>query len=337
MDDVPRSITLAVVILLLIVAGGLFSGTETAYSYCNKIRLRTLAEDGSKRAARALVVSGKFDNALITLLILINVIHVAAASMAAVLAVDLMGAVGSVVSTVVLTLTAVLFSETIATNIAKANADAWSMAAALPMRALMILLTPVELIFLGLTVLLKKFVFKGEKEPTITEDEFQAAVNDIEDDGVLEPQEGRIIRSAVEFSDKHVRDVMTPREEIVGINVKDGDEALKQTLLSHKYSRFPVYYGTIDNVIGSVRSKSLLIRLRRGLPPDLDSCLIKPLRVPPDMPLDQLFESMSRHRSHLAIVADEDGTTLGLVTMEDALEVIVGEIYDEDEKAEAQR
>ena len=326
-DSIPRSILLVV----LIIAGGFFAGSETAFSYCNKIRIKTLAEGGNKRAKRTVSIWEDFDKALITILIGNNIIHIAASSIATVMAVSLMGNSGSVVSTVVLTLLIFMFSEMIPKNFAKANSDAFAMAVSAPLKALMIILTPVAILFTGLSNLFKKLFGHKEKAPTITDDEFQEAVDTIEEDGVIAPEEGEIIRSAIEFSDIRTRDVMTPRDKIVALDVKSCPEKVKEVLLNEKYSRIPVFSGGIDNIIGVIRTKNCLLNMKNGRPVNLEKSLSKPYRVSPDTCVDALFEEMCKLRNHLAIVTSDKGETLGIVTMEDILEEIVGEIYDEDE------
>jgi CBS domain containing-hemolysin-like protein len=201
---------------------------------------------------------------------------------------------------------------------------------------LIFIFTPVAVVFTNIFKFLKfilvKLFGRNAKEPTITGDEFQAIVETIEDEGILEPQESRIIRSAVEFSDICAKDVMTPREDIVALDIRFANEKIRDIVLNEKFSRIPVYRGNIDNIVGVIMAKDCLLSMRKNKPIALEKIISKPYIVSPDKPIDALFEDMCRFRKHLAVIADK-GKTLGIVTMEDILEVIVGEIYDEDEAA----
>lgn len=331
--DVPRCSAL----ILLIIAGGFFAAAETAFSYCNKIRMKTLAEEeGNRKARRVLKILDDFDSGLATLLIGTNIIHVAASSIATVLAITICldETVASVLSTVIMTVLVFFFSETIPKSIAKENCDSVAMALALPLQVLMTVFFPVSKLFSLLSDLLKKIFSRGEQTPTVTEDEFQDIVNTIEEEGVLEHDETQIIQSAIEFSDKTVREVMRPKEEMVCIDVNTPPSELKSFILSMNYSRIPVYEDSIDNIIGFIQAEELLESYMENRHDRVREKLRKTFKVSPVMRLNALFEQMGRRRTHIAIVSDSDGKTLGLVTMEDIIEEIVGEIYDEDEAGE---
>lgn len=325
-DSIPRCILILVCILL----AGFFAASETALSYCNKIRVKTLADEGDKRAKRTLYVLDHFDKMLVTLLISINAIYILASSTATVLAVDWIGSAGSVVATVVLTLIVFMFSETIPKDIARTNSDSLSLAISLPISILMVLLTPVSWFFLLIGKVAKKIACRGEKTPTVTENEFSDIIETIEEEGIFDPGEGEIIKSAVEFGNKTVESVMTPIERVVAIDCNTPPEDVEKVVLEEKYSRIPVYDGEVYNIIGVVQSREILLRIVSNRPLRFK---IQPiLSVSPDMPLNMAFEEMSRFRNHIAIVRDKTGKTIGLVSMSDILEEIVGEIYDEDDE-----
>ena len=329
MDDaVPRSLLL----IFLILAGGFFSGTETALSFCNRIRMQVLADAGDKRAQRVVAILTQFDRAVVTLLIAINVIHVIAASVATIMAVGWMGNSGSLVATIVMTLLVFFFSETIPKNIARANSDGYMLWASLPTRIFMLLLKPVAAVLTGLGNFAKNRLSRhATKGPSVTEDEFASMVSGAEEEGVIDHEESDIIKSAIDFGDIVAGEVMTLRENMVAIPVTIQREALKKTLIETKYSRFPVYDGTPDRIIGVARSVRCLWRLMGDKPFDLREYITRPYFVRPDMLISDVFEGMSGRRQHMAIVQDEGGHTLGMLTMEDILEEIVGEIYDEDD------
>lgn len=246
MDDglIPRCILLAA----LIVGGGLFSGTETAIAYCNRIRFKLRAEEGERGALRVVKILDRYDNAITTLLIMINVIHIAAASIATVLAVKLWGSSGSVISTVVMTLLVFFFSETLPKSIAKANADTFTGLVSIPLSILMFLLTPLTFFFSQIGDLAKKMLGGGRDGLTMTEDELHTIVENSEEEGGIEPEDSELIQSAIDFSDGIAADIMTPAERMVTINVHDTPDSVRNTILTRKYSRIPVTDGR--NIIG---------------------------------------------------------------------------------------
>ncbi len=330
-DSIPRCILLVVLIL----SAGFFTGSETALSYVNHVRMKTLADDGDRRAARVLDILDHFDNALVTLLIGTNVIYVSSSTIATMLAIDWIGGYGSAAASVVMTLLIYLFCETIPKNIAKTNCDTFALIVSLPVKILTILLFPISIIFSGIGAGAKKLLGKYRKnEPSVTEDELSTMVDAIEEEGVIEPEQSQIIRSAIEFGDITAADVMTPREKIVAVRRNAPPEEWKKLLVGEKYSRIPVYTSDIDHIVGIAMSSVCLLRLIRGEELELNGQVMpRPFRISPETKLNDLFGEMSRRRLHMALVC-EDGKTLGLVTMDDILEQLVGEMTD-DEPADA--
>lgn len=331
-DIVPRSILL----VCLLLCAGFFAGTETALSYHNRIRMQVLADDGDKRAKRVVDIAEHFDRAIVTLLIALNIIYIASASVSTLLAVELMGDAGSIVATVLTTLAVFLFCETIPKNIARANSDAFIRAVSLPLQAFMLLLKPVALLLTWLgDVVKRRLRGQGQSEPTVTEDEFASIVEDAQEDGVINPEESDIIKSAIEFGDIKACDVMTRREDMVAIDADMPIARLKQWLLDYKFSRFPVYEGDINHIIGVARSVRCLWRILNSADFDIRENITRPYFVQSDALISRVFEGMSVKRTHFAVVQGGAGETLGILTMEDILEEIVGEIYDEDDAAPA--
>ncbi len=329
MSLVPRSIAL----VLMIIAAGFFAAAETAYSFCNTVRLRLLAEDGSKRAKRALKLLENYERTVVTLLIAINVIHVIAASISTVMATELFADIGPVISTVVITLAVFLFSETLPKNIARANADLLALAFSGTVLAFSYLFLPFSEFFIWLGNAAKKLMRIKSDEPALTEDEFASLVENVEDEGLIEPEETKIIKSAIEFGDLTAVDIMCKRESISAIPINVTPERLKSIVLEEKYSRFPVYDGNIDHIIGIIQSTTCLWNFVHKKKFRIKDLLSKPYFVLPDTPLYDVFEEMGRKRTHLAIVRSAEGKVAGLLTMEDILEEIVGEIYDEDDES----
>lgn len=327
-----RNLSRLIAILVLVIAGGIFSGAETALSYCNRTRLKTLAADGNKAAARVTAVTDSYDKAIVTLLIVINIIHVTCASVSTVLCISLFGeATGSVISTAALTLIMFLFSETIPKNIAKANSDSYAMGISWLILSLSFVLTPICAFFTFVSNIVKKLLSKGEKAPSMTEDELSDIIESVEEDGVLEPEESKIIRSAIGFGDLRAKDVMTVREDIVAVEHSIAHDELRSLLIDTKYSRLPVYSGSIDKITGVLQSIDYIeATLGGGDAPSIDEYSLPPYRVPPDIKLNPLLEGMTRRHMHLAIVTGIGGTTLGVVTMEDILRELVGDSSDDE-------
>ena len=329
MDDIPRSIIL---ILCLIPIAGFFAGSETAFSFCNEARIRAMAENGSRRAKRLSRVLDDFDRTIVTLLIVINIIYISVSAIATVAVVRLMdNDMGSVIATVISTLLVFLFSETIPKNIARINADRWALVAAYPISFFRVILSPLSALFTYIGESIKKLLPAREALPDVTEDEFEEMVENVEDEGLIEPVEKDIIKSTIHFGDILAGQIMTPIERVVTVPLNIGAEDLKQLLIDEKYSRIPVIDGDVDNIVGILPSSKALYRLTAGTFLDVSDIMTRPYVIRPDIPVSKVFEGMSGRRTHIAVVSD-GGKTLGIVTMEDILEEIAGEIYDEDEQ-----
>lgn len=333
-DTIPRSVWL----LILIIAGGYFAGAETAFSYVNTVRIRMLAEDGNRKAKRVVRIIDNFDMTIVTLLIVINIVHIAASVIATSLFIDLTGstALGPVLATVIITLAIFIFSETIPKNFAKVNSDAYSMAVAMSIIAFTKVLYPLAWLLTKFGELVKKIFKLEDSEPSVTEDEFSAMVEDAAEDDVFEPEETEIIQSAIEFGDTTVSEIMTPREDIVAISVKEDEDEIKRIMIEEKYSRFPVYRGSINNIVGVVRASSALLKMIKDDDFSIRENMVKPMFCFPNDMVDDVFERMCNRKNHFAVIRDEDERTLGIITMEDILEEIVGEIYDEDDTEETE-
>ena len=328
MDDIPRSI----LILALILLGGCFAGSETALSYCNKVRIRKRAEEGERRAKRVAGILERFDKALSTILIGTNVCYVFASSFAALLFIKHMGDLGAVISTVVLTLLIFFFAETLPKNFARANSDAYALACSGPLLVLMTILTPLTALLTGLGWVVKRLLPETADLPSITEDEFSTMIDNIEEEGLMEPTETALIKSAIDFNDTSVGEVMTPLKNMVAVSISEDPEKLKELILAEKYSRLPVYAGTPDRIVGVLQTKDCLWRILNHETIDISALMNLTYNVGPDTKLGALFEGLGRRHTHMAMVVDGDGIALGFVTMEDILEELVGEIYDEDDK-----
>lgn len=320
-------------ICVLILFSALFSAAETALSYCNKIRIRQLSEAGNKRARRAEKILDRYDDAIVAILIGNNIVNTLIASVGTFLFIDLLGDIGSLVSTIAITLIVFIFGETFPKNMAKVNCDAFTMGMAQIFAVYMKLISPITFLFTRLTNFLKKKLAKNDTS-ALTDDDFVDIVDSGEEEGILEPEESEIIRSAVEFSDLTVESVYKPLSEVVSVSITADRKALERELLEAHYSRIPVRKENGNGFTGFLRTREyLLAALREDTPPDPQKFISPALYVTPGTLLSTAFEEMSRKKCHMVFVRSaEEKRVLGILTLEDVLEEIVGDIYDESDR-----
>ncbi len=328
------NIIMGVVIFLLILLSALFSAMETAFSFANKIRIQQSAEDGNKKAKNAQYIIERFDNALTAILICNNVVNLGCSSIATVLCLNIFGDIGSAIATGATTLLVLTFGEVIPKCLAKEHCDNFSLSTAGFLKALTILLTPLVFVFIKLKALALKIAGGQNDTPSVTENELKYIVESIEEEGVLEESESEMVRSALDFDETTAEEILTPRVDVVFLNVEDSPEKIKEVIIENRYSRIPVYENTTDNVIGILHTRDYLEALADGNVPDLRDLIQVPYFVFKSQQLSKILNHFKRTKVHMAIVTDEYGGTLGIVTMEDLLEEIVGEIWDEDEEIE---
>ncbi len=340
-------ITPYLIILLMLVLSAFFSGTEMAYSACNKMRVKKQAEETGKRSAKlGLSISEKFTNSLSALLIGNNITNTVASSVATLIVVQIMknsgmpeaqsDAVGSVVATIVITLIMLIFSEIVPKVIAKSHADALVVLLAYPLRIVTIILSPVVLIVTLFIKLLRLIWGKDEPddEPTVTEEELSSIIETVEEEGVIDEEKSDLLQSALDFSDITVQEVLTPRIDMVSIDINSDREKILETITNSRFSRIPVYEDSIDNIIGILYLNHFYKKFVDDQSFDLRPILIKPFFLHKTVKLPAALAKMRDNKNHIAIVIDEFGGTLGIVTMEDILEEIVGDIWDESDEIE---
>ena len=324
------------VIALLVLFSAFFSSTETAFSSVSRIRLKNKAENGNKKAKKALYIVEHYDKALAAILVGNNIVNIASSALATLLFVSFLGdATGTVVSTVVLTIVVLICGEVIPKNFAIENNEQICLAFAGVLRFFMVIFTPVTFLLLKLTDAVKKISSKNKKKsPTVTEDELKYIVESIEEEGVLEEQESELVQSALEFDEKTAYDILTPRVDLVAIDINDDMENIKEIVLRERYSRIPVYKDNIDNIVGVLHSRDFLEVLLSGRIPDINKLMQPAYYIYRSKKLSALLAYFKYKKLHIAVVTDDYGGTLGIVTMEDLLEQIVGDIWDEDEEIE---
>ena len=320
--------TLWAALVILVGFSAFFSASETAFSSLNQIRLKSRAEDGDNSAARVLAMAEKYDKLLSTILIGNNIVNIAAASIGTILFTQMLGAErGATVSTIVLTIIVLIFGEVTPKSLAKEMPEKVATAVSPFLVLLMALMTPLTWLFTQWKKLLGHFVHSGEAD-TITEGELMTMVSEAENDGELTDRESELIRSAIEFDDVEVEEILTPRVDVVAVEDDIPLEELAQTFAESGYSRLPVYHGTIDNIIGVVHEKDFYIaRLKKAT--KIDDLVVPTLYTTGSTQISQLLRTLREQHHHLAVVVDEYGGTEGIITLEDILEELVGEIWDE--------
>ena len=320
--------TLWVALVILVGFSAFFSASETAFSSLNQIRLKSRAEDGDSSAARVLAMAEQYDKLLSTILIGNNIVNIAAASIGTIIFTKMLGAErGATVSTMVLTIVVLIFGEVTPKSLAKEMPETIATAVAPVLSLLMLVLTPLTWLFSQWKRLLSHFVHSSESD-TITEGELMTMVSEAENDGELTDRESELIRSAIEFDDVEVEEILTPRVDVVAVADDISLEELAQTFAESGYSRLPVYHGTIDNIIGVVHEKDFYIaRLKKAT--KIDDLVAPTLYTTGSTQISQLLRTLREQHHHMAVVVDEYGGTEGIITLEDILEELVGEIWDE--------
>ena len=325
------SISSILILVLLITMSAYFSATETAYSSLNKIKLKSIANKGNKKAKLALELSEKYDSVISTILIGNNIVNIATASLATVLFTKLLGSSGVTVSTIVMTILILIFGEISPKSIAKDIPESFAIVSAPLLNVFCIILKPVNHIFCLWKKLISK-VLKIQKHSGITEDEILTIAEEAENEGGINPQQLEIIKSAIELNEQEVIEAFTQRVDMIAVKDSCSKEELLNLFIESGFSRIPVYHDNIDNVIGIINEKDLINIVVNNNNEEISS-IIKPLNViQPHMKLSHLLKVLQNNKSHMALIADEYGGTMGIITLEDILEELVGEIWDEHDK-----
>ena len=334
MDDASR-LSLIVVILLILCAA-YFAVAETSFASVSKVRIKIRAERGEAKAIRALKVLDNFDLAITSILICTNIVHLSAASIAT-LAVTRMfpGVSGAVtISTFVMTLVVFFAGEMLPKSIAKKYSERLSLAVAGSLWFFMTVLKPLATLLTAIGNFAAKLA-KADPQISVTEDEIYDIIEDMTEEGSLDEERGELISSALQFAETTVESILTSRVDIVALDIDDPVDEMLGTIRSETHSRLPVYEGSIDNIIGilSIR-KFIKTYLREGEKMDGRALLDEPYFIHGSTNIDGLLPVMSKKRLNMAVVTDNYGGTLGIVTVEDILEELVGEIWDEDDVVE---
>ena len=323
-----------VTMVVLLILSAYFSATETAFTSLNRIKIKNMAEDGNKRARLVLGLVEQFDKVLSTILIGNNIVNIVNTAVATVFFVRLYGHYGPTIATVVMTITVLIFGEISPKNLAKDSPESFAMFSAPILSVLMKLFAPVNWIFSQWKKLLF-LIFRRKGEDAITEDELITMVEEAETAGSLESDQSELIQNAIEFDALKAEDVLTPRVEIEAIDIESSEDEIAEQFLKTGFSRLPVYKDDLDSILGVLNQKDFHNYIYHKEKTVSD--FIKPVVfVGESMSAAELLKRMQKEKCQIAIVVDEYGGTTGLVAMEDILEELVGEIYDEHEEVESQ-
>lgn len=324
-------------ILVCVFFSNYFSSSEMAYSSCNKLRLENALEDGSKRAGVALKITERYDDTLSAILIGNNLVNIAASSMGSVVMIVLLGDAKGTdyawAATVVITLLVVIFGETIPKIIAKSSPNRIAINHAYFIRGLTIVLKPIIWLVVGFINLITRGL-RGEENDEVAVEELSSLIETAEDEEILDEDQSELVQAAIDFADISASEVMTARVDMEAIDIDDDWEEILRFVDECSYSRIPVYEDSVDNIIGVLYLNHLLKALTDEEKPEIRSLLMPPCYVYKTMKLPAILSELKRAKQHLAIVTDEYAGTLGLVSMEDVLEQLVGEIWDETDEVE---
>ena len=322
-----QHLTQIIVIVALVLMSAYFSATETAFLSLNKTRLKTLVEKGNKRAALTLELSEKYDNRLSTILIGNNIVNISMSSISTILFLDLLGDMGASVSTAVITVVVLIFGEISPKSIAKECPEKFAMFSAPIINALLVLLTPFNFLFAQWKKLLEK-LFNLDGDTKMSQEELLMLVEEVQQDGSIDKAEGELLKNAIEFSDLEAKDILTHRLDLAAVAVTDSKEEIAKVFSESKFSRILVYDDSIDNIIGVLHHKDFYTD--SGVTEaDIRAIMIPPIFVIKEVKIDLVLRELQKKKSHLAVVLDEYGGTYGVITMEDILDELVGELWTE--------
>lgn len=326
-----------ILIVILILFSAFFSASETAFTSLNRIRMKNAADNGEKKAIRVLKMADNFDKLLTTVLVGNNIVNILASSISTVLFVDIMTdvlqnpdsgkTIGTTIATVVTTIVVLIFGEVCPKGIAKESPEKFAMFSAPFLQLLWYLFTPISVVLIGIRKLFS-LIFKNKDAAVITEDEILTFVEEAAQEGGINEEESELIRSAVEFNDREAQEILTHRVDIEAVSDQTTGEELEQVFIETGFSRLPVYSETIDNIIGVIHHKDYYNKVKAGKC-ELKDIIKDVIPVHKAIKIRDLLKLLQESKSHMAVVADDYGGTLGIITMEDIIEELVGDIWDE--------
>ncbi len=318
-----------IILVVLVIMSAYFSATETAFSCLNKTRLKAMAEKGSKKAALAVALSEQYDKLLSTILIGNNIVNIAMASIGTMMFLKLItdADLAATVSTAVVTVVVLIFGEITPKSIAKDIPERFAMFSTPMIRLLIFLFTPLNFLF-GLWQKLVSGIIQVKDTEKMSQEELLMLVEEVEQEGAIDTEEGDLIRNAIEFTGQKAEDILTHRVDLVAVRLDDTKEEIAKVFFDSRFTRLPVYDQTIDNIVGILHMKDFFTGQGVSQQP-LEELLTEPLYIQESLMIDDLLREFQKNKTHVAVVLDEYGGTVGIVTMEDIFEELVGEIWDE--------
>ena len=316
-----------IAIAILVIFSAYFSATETAFTSLNRIRIKNLANDGSHKAKQVMDLSEKYDSLLSTILVGNNIVNITMSSIATLLFIELYPVYGATISTAVITVVVLVFGEISPKSLAKESPEKFAMFSAPFIKFFMLLLAPVNWVF-GLWKKLLAKLFNADGINPITEDELLTIVEEAETEGGIDEDQSELIQNAIEFNELEAWDVLTPRVDIKAIEIDEEQDEIARLFVTTGFSRLPVYEDDLDNIVGVLNQKDFHNYIK-GTGKSISEYVKPVIFVAGSMKIAQLLKRLQTVKTHIAIIVDEYGGTYGLVTMEDIIEELVGEIYDE--------
>jgi len=321
-----------IIMAACLILSAYFSATETAFSSANGTKLRTLAEKGSKKAKLACELLEHYDKLLSTILIGNNIVNILMASIGTVLFVRHYGDAGATISTVVVTVVVLVFGEISPKSVAKDCAERFAMFSAPILQVFLFVLTPLNFLFsLWKKLLAKVFHLNGESK--MSQEELLMLVDEVQQDGSIDKNEGELLKNAIDFSEQQAQDILIHRVDLAALPITASKEEVAALFTETKYSRLLIYQDSIDHILGTVHQKDFYVGCGITEKPLLE-IIVPPLFVLENEPISRLLKTLQKAKTHVAVVVDEYGGTCGIVTMEDILEELVGEIWDEHDEIE---
>lgn len=333
--NITTNFILSLSIVLLLCCSAFFSCSETAFTTVSGLRLRSLAESKVKGARKAVYISENYQKALTTILVGNNLVNIACTTICAYLFTSLIKnpTLANVLNTVIMTIIVLIFGEIMPKAIAKMNSEKIALKFSGVLFFLIKVLTPITFLFLKMQNKMVK-VKVEDATPTVTEDELESIIDTMQEEGVIDSDDADLIQGVLDLNQNTAYDIMIPRVDVKAVSIDTSIDELEQVFKETQFTRLPVYKDTIDNIVGIISQKDLFFALVDGKTMNIASLMSEPLNITEIMKVDDIIKEMQKTKKHMAIVLDEHGGTSGIVTLEDAMEQIVGEIYDEHDKEE---
>ncbi len=324
-----------IIIIICLIFSAFFSSSEIAFASANKTRLKLAAEEKKSTAAKlAYKIFNNYESALATILIGNNLVNIASESVATVIVLSLLDASYAWVATIIMTVIVLIFGEIVPKVVVKTMPETFSTLFAIPLYALMILTKPIVVVVDGLIKLLSRLWKKSVDDAPISEEELETILDTVEDEGIIDEEKCDLLQSAFDFDDIQAYEIITPRVDLLAIDAESERDEMLELILASAYTRIPVYKDTIDNIIGILHVNLVMRALTEDPEADILGSLMEPIFVHKTTPLDDVLNTMRVQRSHMVIVTDEYGGVMGILTMEDVMEQLVGDIWDENDEIE---